>query len=109
MSLIARCAASAMVAVVVTAGGSQAWAYTAKYGPNRAYTKNKDRQVVICDGSRNKSDVKVDYERNSGNGGSKWNRGDRGCSETGSGTTITQIRVCEAHIGPDPCGRWKHR
>ncbi|WP_131743127.1 hypothetical protein [Actinomadura roseirufa] len=109
MSFIARCAAGALAAVVVTTGGSQAWAYTAKLGANRAYTKNKDRQVVICDGSRNKSDVKVDYERKSGNGGSKWNRGDKGCSETGPGTVITQIRVCEAHIGFDKCGAWAHR
>ncbi|QXJ21576.1 hypothetical protein AGRA3207_002440 [Actinomadura graeca] len=109
MSFLARCAASALAVVVLTAGGSQAWGYTAKYGANRAYTKNKDRQVVICDGSQNKADVKVQYERSSGNGGSKWNRGDRGCSETGPGKTITQIRVCEAHWGPDPCGRWKYR
>lgn len=86
--------------------GSHAWAYGAYLGHDYAITVNQDRQVRICDNTDNDKDVKAEYYRASGTHGNKWNRGDRGCSETGAGTVIKSMRVCEEAPGPDQCGEW---
>ncbi|GHH63571.1 hypothetical protein GCM10017673_04740 [Streptosporangium violaceochromogenes] len=109
MSVVKRLLGAGAGAVAVSAvmfSGSQAWAYSAYSGDDYAITVNRDRQVRVCDNTSNRKEVKVEYYRLSGARGNKWNRGDRGCSETGAGTAVRAMRVCEQAPGPDRCGEW---
>lgn len=101
--------AGVATASAIILGGSQAWAYSAYLGGDYAITTNQDKQARVCDNTRNNKDIKVEYYRESGTHGNLWNRGDKGCSETGSGTVVMQMRVCEQAAGPDRCGSWAYR
>ncbi|GII92778.1 hypothetical protein [Sinosporangium siamense] len=97
------------LATALLLGGTHAWSYAAYLGRDYAITTNQDRIARVCDNTRNDANVKVEYFRLSGTRGNRWNYSDAGCSETGAGTVVTQMRVCEQSPGDERCGGWAYR